>query len=143
MFHRKIKNCISIVEKVIYRSLTGHTLGLTIHNHSKSQIHLCWSNKTGTPKYNNALERSFFGEIYWLHFCEELKMTRMIGLAACILCGIIYEEDHRLQRCIFLENATWGSRNVWKTYRQKCLKTRSICFCPVSSSSVIRQICVL
>ena len=63
MFHRKIKNCISIVEKVIYRSLTGHTLGLTIYNHSKSQIHLCWSNKTGTLKYNNALERSFFREM--------------------------------------------------------------------------------
>jgi len=72
-FHRKIKNRIPIVEKVIYRSLTGQTLGLTIHNHSKSRIHLCWSNETGTLKYNNALERSFFREKDWLRFCEALK----------------------------------------------------------------------
>ena len=60
MFHRKIKNRILIVEKVIYRSHTGQTLGLTIHNHLKSRIHLCWSNETGTPKYKDALSgRSF------------------------------------------------------------------------------------
>ena len=33
MFHSEIKNRISIVEKVIYRSLTGQTIGLTFHNH--------------------------------------------------------------------------------------------------------------
>jgi len=138
MLHRKNKNRISIVEKVIYRSLTGQTLGLTIHNHLNSRIHLCWSNETGTPKYKNALERSFFREKDWLRFCEALKMTRMIGLAACIVGGIIYEDDHRIQRCIFLEKAIWGSRNVWKNYREKSLNAQSICFCPVSSSSVVR-----
>jgi hypothetical protein len=65
-------------------------------------------------------------------------MTHMIGLEGCIVRGIIYEKDHRIQRCIFLEKAVWGSRNVWKNYRQKCLKALSIYFCPVSSSSVIR-----
>jgi len=62
MFHRKIKKRISIVEKVISRSLTGQTLGLTIHNHLKSRIHLCWSNETGTLKYKGCLERSFYRE---------------------------------------------------------------------------------
>ena len=131
MFHRKIKNRISIVEKVIYRSLTGQTLGLTIHNHLKSRIHFCWSSETGTVKYKDALERSFFREKDWLRFCEALKMTRMIGLAVCIVRGITYEEDKRIQRCIFLEKAIWGSRNVWKKYGQKCLKAQSICFCSV------------
>jgi len=131
MFHRNIKNCISIEEKVIYRSLTGETLGLTIHNHSKSRIRLCWSNETGTLKYKDALERSFFREKDWLHFCEALKMTQMIGLAACIVRGIIYEEYHRIQMCIFLEKAIWGSRNFWIKYRKKCLKSQNICFCSV------------
>ena len=92
MFHRKIKNRISIVEKVIYRSLTGQTLGLTIHNHLKSRIHLCWSNDTCTSKYKNALERSFFRVKDWLRFCKALNMIRIIGLAACIVGGIIYEK---------------------------------------------------
>jgi len=46
-------------------------------------------------------------------------MTRMIRLAACIVRAIIYEEDHRIQRCIFLEKAIWGSRDVWKKYLKK------------------------
>ena len=33
MFYRKIKNRISIVEKIIYRSLTGQTLGF-YYSHS-------------------------------------------------------------------------------------------------------------
>ena len=103
---------------------------------------MCWSNETGTPKYKDALERSFFREKDWLRFCEALKMTRMSGLAACIVRGIIYE-DHRIERCIFLEKAIWGGRNVWKKHRKKCLNAQIICFCPVSSSSVVRQICVL
>jgi len=73
MFHRKIKDRISIVGKVIYRSFTGETLGLTIHNHSKSRIYLCWRNETGTLKYKNTLERSVFREKYWLRFFEALK----------------------------------------------------------------------
>jgi len=50
MFHGNIKNRISIVEKLIYRSLTGQTLGLTIHKRLNSRIHLCWSTVEGTPK---------------------------------------------------------------------------------------------
>ena len=114
MFHRKIKNRISIVEKVIYRSLTGQTLGLTIHNHLKSRIHLCWSNDTCTSKYKNALERSFFRVMDWLRFCKALKIIPISGVAACIMRGITCEGDHRIQRCVFLGKAIWGSRNVWK-----------------------------
>ena len=110
MFHRNIKNRVSIVEKLIYRSLTGQTLGLTIHSHLKSRIHLCWSNETGTLKYKGCIEWSFFRRNDWLRFCEALKMIRMIGLAACIVRIMIYE-DHKIQRCIVLEKP--GSRNVW------------------------------
>ena len=70
-------------------------------------------------------------------------MIRMIVLAACITRIMIYEEDHKIHRCIVLVILICGSRNVWKNYRQKCLKAESICFCPVSYSSVIRHICVL
>ena len=33
-------------------------------------------------------------------------MFRISGLAVCILRGITYEGDQRIQRCIFLEKAT-------------------------------------
>ena len=47
MFQRKIKNRILIAEKLINRSLSGQRLGLIIHNHLTSQIHLCWRSETG------------------------------------------------------------------------------------------------
>ena len=137
MFHGKIKNFISIVEKVICRSLTGQTLGLIVHNHLNSRIHLCWSTETGTFKYRDCIERSFFREKDWLRFCKALQMYSVFGLAACLVRGITYDDDHRIQRCIYLEKAVWGNRTAWKTYRQKCLKSSNICFCPVSSSSIV------
>jgi len=70
MFDRKIKNRISIVEKVIYRSLTGQTLGLTSHNHLKSRIHLCWSNEADTLKYKDCIERSFIREMFGCVFVK-------------------------------------------------------------------------
>ena len=50
----------------------------------------------------------------------------MIGSAACIVYGIIYEENHTIQRCILLEKTIWWSRNDWKKYRHKCLKAQCI-----------------
>jgi hypothetical protein len=112
MFHRKIKNSILIVEKVIYRSLTGQTLGLAIHNHLNSRIHLCWSIETGTLKYKDCIDRSFVRENIWLRFFKTLKISGILGLAACLVRSITYEGEHRIQRCIFLEKVIWGSRNV-------------------------------
>jgi len=64
MFQRKIKNRISIVEKVIYRSLTGQRLGLIIHSHLNSRMHLCGSTETGTFKYKDCIDRSSVREKY-------------------------------------------------------------------------------
>jgi len=119
MFHRKIKNHISIVEKVIYRSLTGQTLGLTIHNHLNSRIHLCSSTERGTFKYKDCIERSFVREKDWLRFCKALKISGVLVLAACLVRGITYEADHRIEPCIFLEKCIWGNRYVWSKYCQK------------------------
>jgi len=101
MCHRKIKNRISIVGKVIYRSLKGQTLRLPIHNHLTSRIHLCWSNEADTLKHKDCIERSFIREKDWLSFCKALKMFRISGLAACIMRGITYEGNHRIQRSSF------------------------------------------
>jgi len=105
MFHKKIKNHISIVEKVIYRPLTGQTLGLIVHNHLNSRILLCWSTETVTFKYRDCKERSFVREEDWLRFCKALQISSVFGLAACLLRGITYDDYHRIQRCIYLEKA--------------------------------------
>jgi len=99
MFHpKKIKNRISIVEKVICRSLTGQTLGLIVHNHLNSRIHLCWSTETGTFKCR--LHTGIVREKDWLRFCKALQISSVFGLAACLVRGITCDDGHRIQRCI-------------------------------------------
>jgi hypothetical protein len=68
MFQKKFNKRISIVEKVIYRSLTGQNLGLIVHNHLNSRLHLCWSNITGTPYYKDCIQRSFVREKFGYAF---------------------------------------------------------------------------
>jgi len=121
----------------MYRSITGQTLGLIVHNNLNSRIHLCWSTETGTFKYRDCIERAFFREKDWLRFCKALQISSVFGLAACLIRGITYNDDHRIQRCIYLQKAVWGNRTAWKRYRQKYLKSSNMCFCPVSSSSII------
>jgi len=137
MFQRKIMNRISIVEKVIYRSLTGQRLGLTIHNNLNSRIHLNWGIETGTYKYKECIERSFVWGKVWQRCCKALKFSCAIDLAVCIFRGIIYEGDNRIQLSIFLEKAIWEKSTVWENYCPKYLSTRNTSQCPVSSSSVI------
>jgi len=135
MFRRKIKNRISIVQKVIYHSLTGQRLGLITHNLLNSRIHSCWSTEIGTFKYKDCIE--VVREKDWLRFCKELKISGVAGLAACLVRGITYDGYHRAEPFIFLEKAIWGNRTVWKNYCWQYLKVRNVCLCPVSSSSVI------
>jgi hypothetical protein len=35
----------SIVQKVISRSITGHKIGIDMHSHCDSKVHLCWESK--------------------------------------------------------------------------------------------------
>jgi len=88
MFQRKIKNRVHIVEKLIYRSLSGKRLGLIIHNHLNPQINLCWGTETGAFNYKECIERSFVREKHCLRFCKPLKISGVGGLAACLIRGI-------------------------------------------------------
>ena len=103
MFHRKSKNHISITEKLINRSLSGQRLGLIIHNHLNSHIHLCWNTETDKLNYKDCIERVFLREKEWLRLCKALKTSGAYGLAECVVRRIIYEGDYTIKWCIFLE----------------------------------------
>jgi hypothetical protein len=137
MFYKKFNKRISIAEKVIYRSLTGQSLGLIVHNHLNSRLHLCWGNKKGTTYYKDCIESSFARENDWLCLCNILKISGVAGLAECLVRGIRYEGDLRVERCVYYEKSIRGKRTVWLKYIREFLKAEYICLCPVSSSSVI------
>jgi hypothetical protein len=128
MFQRKIKTRISTVEKVNYLSLTGHKAWVNLHNHLNSRIHLCWSIKIRTPYYKNCIDRSFIRKNDWLCLCKRLKIPSAVGLAACLVSGIKYVGDHRVERCIFFkkqfgQNALCGRGFVGNTKKQKLCAT--------------------
>jgi len=131
---QKSKNRISIVEKLINRSISGQRLGLIIYNHLNSRFHLCRSTETGKLNYKGCIERVFLQEKEWLRLCKALKTSGTYGLAECVVRRIICEGDHTVERCIFVEKSMWGTRLVWL----KCLKAKHLCLCPVSSSLVIK-----
>jgi len=110
---------------------------LSLHNHLNCRIHLYWSTETGSFKYKDCIEGSFFREKDWLRFCKALKISGVVGLPVCLVGRITYDGDHRIEPFIFSEKAIWGNCTVWKKYCRKYLKARNICLCPVSSSSVI------
>ena len=132
-----IENPISIAEKLINRSFTGQRLGMIIHNHLNSRIHLCWSTGKSKLNFKDCVERLFLQEQEWFCLCKALKSSGVHGLAACIVRRINYEEDHTVEPCIFLEKTMWGRISVWLNHCQKYLNAKYIGFCPVSSSSLV------
>jgi hypothetical protein len=136
MLQKKFKKRISIVKKSNLSFPYWQSLGLILHNHLNSRLHLCWSIKTGTPYYRDCIERSFVREKDWLCLCNRLKISGVVGLAECLVRGIRYEGVLRVERCVYLEKAIRGKRTVWIKYCREYLKAKHICLCPVSSSSV-------
>jgi hypothetical protein len=106
----------------------GQSLGLTIHNHLKSRTNLCWRTEADTLKYKDCIERLNIRQKYWLRFCKALKMFRICGLAACIVRGITYEGDHRIQRCIFLDKAIWGVEMSGKIFVRNISRHKILVF---------------
>jgi hypothetical protein len=56
----------SIVEKVIFRSLTGKKIGVDIHRHYDRKLHLCWKSKINIKyieRYDDDDDGSEFDQI--------------------------------------------------------------------------------
>ena len=64
---------------------------------------MCWSTETDKLNYKDCIERVFLQEREWLCLFKALKTSGVQGLASCIVRRIFYEDDHTLERCIFLE----------------------------------------
>ena len=82
----KVKNRISITEKLINRSLTGQRLGLVIH--------MCCSIEAGKRNYKDCIENVFIREIEWL--CVFVKH---FSVSLCWHCNIQGRYVPRLHIC--------------------------------------------
>ena len=73
---------------------------------------MCWSTETSKLNYKDCIERVFLQENKLLCLCKALKSSGVHGVAACIVGGITYEEDHTVERCIILEKKLSGADAV-------------------------------
>ena len=110
---KKNKKRISLVERVINLSLIGKMLGLIIHNHLNSRIHLCWSTETGTLNYRDSIERMFLQEKEWLFLCKALKISGVDGARSVPGSWNNIRRRSQSRTMYLLKKAMWGKRSVW------------------------------
>ena len=84
MHPKKMKRCISIVDKLNCRSVTAQKLGVHVHTHLSARLYLCW-NITCVISYRNCVERVFISKEEWKKFCVQLSFPGLDGI--CVVCS--------------------------------------------------------
>jgi len=106
MYPKKIKMCISIVNKLNYRSVTAQKLGVHVHTHLSTRLHLCW-NITCVLSYRKCIERVFSSKEEWKKFCVWLSFPGLDGMCVCVcVCvrgGIKLVWDWKVGHCLHTE----------------------------------------
>jgi hypothetical protein len=64
-------------------------------------------------------------------------MSGVLGLGECLVRGIRYEGDLRVERCTYYEKSIRGRRSAWLKYVREDLRADHICLCPLNSSAII------
>ena len=78
---RKRNEFTSIVQKVIFRSVSGQGLGLTIHAHRGLTIHLSW-NPAGS--FQNCISRHTVQSAVWRAIIRQIRRRGLIGVCRCV-----------------------------------------------------------
>ena len=91
----------SIVENQASRSLTGRGLGIDVHKHIATQLHLYWRTDSATGCYARCLVRTQLecGEKDLLLDC--LVNGGLVGACECLSRCLPVDEDGPLKSCIF------------------------------------------
>jgi len=126
---KKIKSCISIVDKLNYRSVTTQKLGgARTHTHLSTRLHLC-RNSTCVPSYRNCIESVFISKevrkqiCFWLSIpgldgiCVWVSVRVCVCVCVCVRGGIKALWDWKVRRCLHTEKKMCLVKPVvWKTY---------------------------
>jgi hypothetical protein len=83
MYTKKIENCISIVDKINYRSVTAKNVAARVHTHLSTRLHLCCS-ITCILSYRNCIERVFISKEEWKKICARLGFPGLNGICVCV-----------------------------------------------------------
>jgi len=82
---RRERISLSIVQKLNYRTITGHGLGLNVHRHSGLTLHLSWNKRGKTGEYLNCIARKCCGLPLLLEILLLLKQKGLTSSCNCVL----------------------------------------------------------
>jgi hypothetical protein len=79
-----MKKLFSIVEKVVYRSLTGQSFGLDVHQHFEQMTLLYWNVHSTTGCYESVLARYFLENDEFDCFVRKSVRSGLKGVCDCM-----------------------------------------------------------
>jgi hypothetical protein len=114
----------SIVQKVIFLSVSGQGLGLTVHAHRGLTIHLSWNPGSCAGSFQKCISRHTVQSAVWHAIIRQIRRKGLIGVCRCV-----YGTDVRLER------ETSGETCFYTTYEG----VRYYCRCKFSFSLEIGE----
>jgi len=134
MYPKKIKRCISIVDKLNYRSVTAQKLGVHVHTRLSARLHLCW-NITCILSHRNCMERVFISKEEWKKFCGRLSFAGLDGICVRVRGEIKPAWDWKVGPCLYTERRCLVKPVGWRRYCLEYLIPEK--YMPMPSPSVI------
>lgn len=121
VYRRKLTRCLSIVERVHCRSVTGQTLGLEVHQHFGLQIqfYLNMLPHIGRSR-RRYITRSYLKYTDVKEDVDRWCARELDGLETCVCGGLGYSEQTAEHAYICLEMEKWERRD-WLTM---CFESR-------------------
>ena len=90
---RKRSEFTSIVQKVIFRSVSGQELGLTVHALRGLSIHLSWNSGSCAGSFQNCISRHTVQSAVWRAIIRQIRRRGLIGV-----CRSVYGTETGLER---------------------------------------------
>jgi len=101
MNRRRVKDYSSVVQKIVFRSLTGQGLGLTVHTHIGLSFHLSWNPGFRKGSYKNCVARHTVQSPLWRQIVRQLRGGSLVGLCKCVFGTLCWYDDRTIPNVCF------------------------------------------
>ena len=82
--NRKRPICLSIIQKLNHRTITGKELGLNVHRNSGRILHLSWNKRGKSGEYLNCIARKCCGLPLLLEILLPLRQKGLTSTCNCV-----------------------------------------------------------
>ena len=91
----------SIIQKLNYRTITGHRLGLNVHRHSGKVLHLSWNKGDKVGLYQNCIARKCCGLPLLLEIILPLRKSGLTDSCNCAFGTVLENNEQTIGICFY------------------------------------------